>query len=97
LESVVGSFLSYSTHPLVISEAVVDHDYTLLAMRRCGEGAKDLWSGLTATTKKMESMIAEPIRAFIQEDLRQFKVISAGDRDDQVALGPCFDADLTSI
>ncbi|KAJ5227222.1 uncharacterized protein N7469_007228 [Penicillium citrinum] len=73
LESMVSSFLSYSTHPLVISEAVVDHDYTLLAMRRCGEGSRGLWSGLVATTKKMESMIAEPIRAFIHEDLRQFK------------------------
>ncbi|KAJ5183442.1 hypothetical protein N7492_001058 [Penicillium capsulatum] len=73
LESIVGGFLSYSTHPLVVSEAIVDHDYTLLAMRRSGEGAKDLWNGLVATTKKMELMIAEPIRIFIQEDLRQFK------------------------
>ncbi|KAJ6144412.1 hypothetical protein N7470_008307 [Penicillium chermesinum] len=75
LEGVVGSFLSYSTHPLVVSEAVVDHDYTLLAMRRCGEGSKDLWNGIVATIKKMESMIAEPIRTFIQEDLRNFKEI----------------------
>lgn len=78
LEGIVSSFLSYSTHPLVVSEAVVDHDYTLLAMRRCGEGSRDLWSGLVATTKKMESMIAEPIRAFVHEDLRQFKVCQSG-------------------
>lgn len=75
LESVVGGFLSYSNHPMVVSEAVLDHDYTLLAMRRCGEGAKEMWNGLMATTKKMESLIAEPIRAFIHEDLRQFKVL----------------------
>ncbi|KAJ5551594.1 hypothetical protein N7535_000461 [Penicillium sp. DV-2018c] len=75
MESVVNSFLSYSTHPLVVSEAVVDHDYTLLAMRRCGEGSKGLWSGLVTTTRKMESLIAEPIRDFIQEDLRHFKEI----------------------
>jgi hypothetical protein len=74
LESVVSSFLSYSTHPLVVSEAVVDHDYTLLAMRRCGEGSKDLWNGLITTTRKLESLISEPIRDFIQEDLRHFKV-----------------------
>ncbi|KAJ5106547.1 hypothetical protein N7456_003222 [Penicillium angulare] len=73
LESVVGSFLSYSTHPLVVSEAVVDHDYTLLAMRRCGESAKDLWSGLVTTTKKMGQLISEPITTFIHEDLRHFK------------------------
>lgn len=77
LESVVNNFLSYSTHPLVVSEAVVDHDYTLLAMRRCGEGSKDLWSGLVTTTRKLESLISEPIRDFIQEDLRHFKVSRA--------------------
>ncbi|KAJ5616012.1 hypothetical protein N7537_001126 [Penicillium hordei] len=75
LESVVSNFLSYSAHPLVVSEAVVDHDYTLLAMRRCGEGSKDLWSGLITTTRKLESLISEPIRDFIQEDLRHFKEI----------------------
>ncbi|CAI7598645.1 unnamed protein product [Penicillium glandicola] len=75
LESVVNTFLSYSTHPLVVSEAVVDHDYTLLAMRRCGEGSKDLWSGLITTTRKLESLISEPIRDFIHEDLRHFKDI----------------------
>ncbi|EKV07563.1 Transcription factor SipA3, putative [Penicillium digitatum] len=75
LESVVNNFLSYSTHPLVVSEAVVDHDYTLLAMRRCGEGSKDIWSGLITTTRKLESLISEPIRDFMQEDLRHFKEI----------------------
>lgn len=75
LESVMSNFLSYSTHPLVVSEAVVDHDYTLLAMRRCGEGSKDLWSGLITRTRKLESLISEPIRDFIQEDLRHFKEI----------------------
>ncbi|KAJ5894123.1 hypothetical protein N7495_005814 [Penicillium taxi] len=73
LESTVNNFLSFSTQPLAISEAVVDHDYTLLAMRRCGEGSKNLWDGLVVTAKKMESMIAEPIRAYIHEDLRHFK------------------------
>ncbi|KAJ5929188.1 hypothetical protein N7454_007036 [Penicillium verhagenii] len=57
------------------SVAIVDHDYTLLAMRRNGESSKDLWHGLVATIKKMDSMIAEPIRVFMQEDLRQFKDI----------------------
>ncbi|KGO71761.1 hypothetical protein PITC_027740 [Penicillium italicum] len=75
LENVVNNFLSYSTHPLAVSEAVVDHDYTLLAMRGCGEGSKDLWSGLITTTRKLESLISEPIRDFIQEDLRHFKEI----------------------
>ena len=74
LESTVGSFLSYSTNPLAVSEAVIDHDYTLLSMRRSGDGSRDLWNGLVGTTKKLESLVAEPIKGFIQEDLRNFKV-----------------------
>src|SRR5437763_16498549 len=46
LESVVSSFLSYSTRPLVVSDAVVDHDYTLLAMRLGGGWSQDLWRGV---------------------------------------------------
>lgn len=74
LESTVGNFLSYSTNPLAVSEAALDHDYTLLSMRRSGDSSRDLWNGLVSTTKKMESLVAEPIRVFIQEDLRNFKV-----------------------
>lgn len=70
----MGNFLSYSTNPLAVSEAALDHDYTLLSMRRSGDSSRDIWSGLVSTTKKMESIVAEPIKAFIQEDLRNFKV-----------------------
>lgn len=77
MESVVNTFLSYFTSPLNISEAILDHDYTLQAMSRCGESSKDLWVGLVATSRKIESLVSEPIRAFIHEDLRNFKVTSA--------------------
>lgn len=70
----MGSFLSYSTNPLAVSEAVLDHDYTLLSMRRSGDSSRDLWNGLVTTTRKMEALVAEPVKAFIQEDLRSFKV-----------------------
>lgn len=70
----MGNFLSYSTNPLAVSEAALDHDYTLLSMRRSGDSSRDIWGGLVSTTKKIESIIAEPIKLFIQEDLRNFKV-----------------------
>ncbi|KAE8349368.1 hypothetical protein BDV28DRAFT_62653 [Aspergillus coremiiformis] len=73
MEGIVSAFLSYSTHPLPVSEAALDHDYTLLSMKRCGESSKDLWNGLVSTSKKLEILVAEPIRYFIQEDLRNFK------------------------
>ena len=74
MESAVNIFLSYSTNPLLVSEAVLDHDYTLQSMKRSGDSSRDMWNGLIATVKKMESLISEPIRTFIQDDLRNFKV-----------------------
>ena len=75
MESAANIFLSYSTNPLLVSEAVLDHDYTLQSMRRCGDSTRDMWNGLISTVKKMENLIAEPIRAFMHEDLRTFKVL----------------------
>ena len=74
LESIVGGFLSHATYPPMISEAVLDHDYTLLSMRRCADSSKDLWNGLVTTTRKIESLVSDPIKHLIQEDLRHFKV-----------------------
>ncbi|PWY95463.1 transcription factor SipA3 [Aspergillus sclerotioniger CBS 115572] len=73
MESAVNIFLSYSTNPLLVSEAVLDHDYTLQSMKRSGDSSRDMWNGLITTVKKMESLISEPIRTFIQDDLRNFK------------------------
>lgn len=70
----MGGFLSHATNPLLVSEAILDHDYTLLSMKRCADSSKDLWNGLVTTTRKIEALVAEPIRTFIQEDLRHFKV-----------------------
>ncbi|KAL3495417.1 hypothetical protein BJX62DRAFT_184795 [Aspergillus germanicus] len=73
MEGIVGAFLSYSTNPLMVSEATLDHDYTMLSMRRCGDSSKDMWNGLVAGARKIETLVSEPIRAFIQEDMRNFK------------------------
>ncbi|ODH52297.1 hypothetical protein GX48_01615 [Paracoccidioides brasiliensis] len=73
LEAVANNFISSIPAPVAISEAVVDHDYALLALKRCGESVKDFWAGVLSNVKKSDSLITEPIRAFIQNDLRQFK------------------------
>jgi hypothetical protein len=60
--------------PANVSEAVLDHDYTLLAVRRHGEGCREFWSNTIAVMKKMEAIVIEPIRAFLSGELRYFKV-----------------------
>ncbi|KAF2484224.1 hypothetical protein BDY17DRAFT_295237 [Neohortaea acidophila] len=74
LESTVNSFLTHSAPPAHISEAVLDHDYTLLAVRRYGEGAREFWNQTFRSCKKYESTVVEPIRAFLSSDLRSFNM-----------------------
>ncbi|KAL8796835.1 MAG: hypothetical protein Q9195_000918 [Heterodermia aff. obscurata] len=73
LEALVNVFFSQSAVPLNISEAVIDHDYTLLAMKRYGEGAKEYWITTIASLKKMDANIVEPIRSFLQNESRSFR------------------------
>ncbi|KAM3419360.1 hypothetical protein BST61_g5291 [Cercospora zeina] len=73
LEATVNSFLSQSMPPALISEAVLDHDYTLLAMRRYGEGAREFWSHTLRGIKRYDTAVIDPIKAFLGQDLRAFK------------------------
>ncbi|KAI9891096.1 MAG: SNF1-interacting protein [Vezdaea aestivalis] len=73
LEDLVNNVLAKSLPPPNISEAIVDPDYTLLAMQRYGEGAREFWSHTISGMKKMENTVIEPIRAFINGELRHFK------------------------
>lgn len=73
LEETVHTFLTRSLPPTNISEAVVDHDYTLLAMKRLGDGSREWWSQIIGGGKKMETIIIEPIKTFMTGELRNFK------------------------
>ena len=74
IENLVNGFLAHTVPPAHLSEAVMDHDYTLLAMKRYGEGAKNFWSSAIAGLKKMDSSMVDPIKVFLQHELRGFKV-----------------------
>ncbi|KAI9770144.1 MAG: SNF1-interacting protein [Geoglossum simile] len=74
LEDLVNNFLTRAVPPTNVSEAVLDHDYTLLALRRHGEGCREFWSHIISTMRKMETMVIEPIRTFLSSELRYFKV-----------------------
>ena len=72
-ESLVNGFLAQTMPPTYLSEAVIDHDYTLLAMKRYGEGAKEFWTATISGLKKIQANVLEPIRAFLHNDLRSFR------------------------
>ncbi|KZF23524.1 hypothetical protein L228DRAFT_118100 [Xylona heveae TC161] len=73
LEGYVNNFLTQSTPPQNISEAVLDHDYTLLAVRRYGEGAREYFANTLSAGKKMQATVIDPIKAFLHGELRNFK------------------------
>jgi hypothetical protein len=75
LESVLNNFISHATLPTSISEAVLDQDHSILAMRKYSEGAKDYWMSMLGVVKRLNSFVVEPIRAFLQNDLRAFKEV----------------------
>jgi len=65
LEETFNSFLMRSVPPSNVSEAVLDHDYTLLAMKRFGEGSREWWSQVIFGMKKMDGNVVDPIRSFM--------------------------------
>jgi len=73
LEGLVNGFLNNSTPPLNISEAVIDHDYTLLALKKYGEGAREYWSTILSGFKTMDAKMADPIRQFLRDEVRSYK------------------------
>ena len=73
LETAVNNLISATAPPAHISEAVLDHDYTLLAMRRYGEGAREYWMSTLRGAKKWDGIVVEPIKTFLHAELRPFK------------------------
>jgi hypothetical protein len=72
-ESVIMGFLDQTAAPSHISEALLDHDYTLLAMRRYGDSMKDFWVAAITGLRRMEANMVEPMKAFLHHDMRAFK------------------------
>ena len=72
-ESLVNGFLAQTTPPTHLSEAVIDHDYTLLAMKRYGDGAKESWTATMSGLRRIQTNMVEPIKTFLHNDLRSFR------------------------
>lgn len=73
LESMVNSMLTHSAPPPQVSEAVLDHDYTMLALKRYGEGAREFWQYTLRGFKRYDTAVVDPIKHFLNNELRTFK------------------------
>jgi hypothetical protein len=73
IENIINTYLQWATPPAQVSEAILDHDYTALALKRYNEGAKEFWSSTIKWMKKVESSVIDPIKSFVQTDLATLK------------------------
>ncbi|KAL2201071.1 hypothetical protein P885DRAFT_73421 [Corynascus similis CBS 632.67] len=76
LEDTVGAYLSRLSPPAIASPAdspVLDADYTLPALRRAGDAARDWWGSVLAVVRRLEPAGVDPIRTFVQGDLRNLR------------------------
>ncbi|KAH9836871.1 putative PH domain-containing protein [Teratosphaeria destructans] len=73
LERSVNDFLAQSMPPNNVSEAVLDHDYSLLVMKRYGEGARQFWDSTLRGVRRYETTVIAPIREFLAGQLKTFK------------------------
>ncbi|KAL5420289.1 hypothetical protein PMIN03_000115 [Paraphaeosphaeria minitans] len=75
LQTLVDAYVQASHPPLQLSEAIIDHDYTVLALKRFGEGAREFWNNTLRGMKRAETTVCEPVRAFLNNDLRMLKEV----------------------
>jgi hypothetical protein len=80
LEDTINTYLSKLVPPLPTAsaasvDALLDPDYTLLALGRTADGAREWWMSILASARRMEGISVEPIRAFVGNDLRTFKEV----------------------
>ncbi|KAF3163468.1 SNF1-interacting protein [Orbilia oligospora] len=72
LEEALAATFSQSI-PSSISESILDHDYSLLAVELLAEAGRDFWNIAIAYSKRMQSQMIEPLSEFLRNDIRQFK------------------------
>ncbi|KAF2665034.1 transcription factor SipA3 [Microthyrium microscopicum] len=75
IENLVNNYLSCALPPQAISEAALDQDYTVLALRRYNDGAREFWTATIKWMKKVESSVVNPIKLFLHHDLASLKAL----------------------
>ncbi|KAK7742124.1 SNF1-interacting protein [Cytospora paraplurivora] len=76
LEETINSFLAKSMPPVsAATDGLVDPDYTVLALKRVGDGQRDWWNHILTVMRRMDGLTIEPIKSLLNADLRNFKDI----------------------
>ncbi|KAK4230897.1 hypothetical protein QBC38DRAFT_468241 [Podospora fimiseda] len=76
LEDTINTYLSKIAPPSGASpldSPILDADYTLVALRRTADSARDWWGSILAAVRRLEPVSVEPIKLFVAGDLRTFR------------------------
>jgi len=73
LEDTINTYLSKTIPAPSVADGIIDNDYTLLALKRVGDGSRQWWTQLLSTMRRMDMISVDPIRNFINGELRTFK------------------------
>lgn len=72
-ETILNNFITHAGLPPTISETMLDHDYSLLAIKKYSEASKDFWMSTSSMMKRLSYLVVDPIKHFLQAELRSFK------------------------
>ncbi|KAG5951267.1 hypothetical protein E4U53_003450 [Claviceps sorghi] len=73
LEDTINGYLT-KTMPSAV-DGLIENDYTLLALKRVGEGQRECWMQILSSVKRMDTAVVEPVRSFLSGEMRSFKDI----------------------
>lgn len=73
LEPTVSACLQHTNPPGSIGEAAIDHDYTTFAVKTYTDAASTFWQSMFRAYRHHETNVLEPLRNFVQNDLRSFR------------------------
>ncbi|ROT35858.1 hypothetical protein SODALDRAFT_328244 [Sodiomyces alkalinus F11] len=79
LEETINSYISKTFPPAAVAvsaaDSIIDHDYTLVALRRASDGSREWWTQVMSTMRKLDSVSAEPVRLFLSGEMKAFKEV----------------------
>jgi hypothetical protein len=73
LEDTINTYLQKAVPSPTVIDGVVDTDHTLLALKRVGDGSREWWTQVLSSMRRMDAISIDPIRHFVNGDLRNFK------------------------
>ncbi|EFX04020.1 transcription factor [Grosmannia clavigera kw1407] len=72
-EESINRHLAQLTPPPGVADGIIDADHTLLALKRVGDGSRDWWTKVVSAVRRLDNINAEPVRNFLNGELRAFK------------------------